>query len=312
MSSHPYRVVLEPVEGCTLRCSYCGIHSIRTPDNTRTQMISEDLAVSVISQIHHLGWPITLALSGRGEPTLHPDLPGLIEKMRKAAWNVPIVLETAGTGLILRPDDIVEQTARLMNSGLNSMVLNVHPDDRRIARLLRWLHPLHVLTGHSAAERDDSGTHEQRESLRRSVASKFILVQDGYRPAEIHNEAGFSGPLESSSGKCWLPQIEMFVRFDGTVTLCKHDWAAECSPGSVMNAPLEDLWRHPLLEAARRRTYRGIRDFRPCLGCSRVETLRWRYVKHSSSTVVTSETEDILRAHSGRVGTSPRTYGELY
>src|ERR1700676_975849 len=131
-ASHPILAQIVPIRRCNLDCSYCNEY-----DKTSSPVPLETM-LRRIDRLADLGTTI-ITLSG-GEPTLHPDLDAIVQRIRERG-----AIATAITnGLLLTPDRI----RALNRAGLDYLQIsidNVEPDDvskkslRVLDRKLEWL-----------------------------------------------------------------------------------------------------------------------------------------------------------------------------
>ena len=70
----PRRIIVEPTNGCNLRCQYCGNKDMVRP----WTYMPMDLYVRMLDEMVELGIP-RLTLHTIGEPTLNPRLPEMVE-----------------------------------------------------------------------------------------------------------------------------------------------------------------------------------------------------------------------------------------
>jgi MoaA/NifB/PqqE/SkfB family radical SAM enzyme len=131
-ASHPILAQIVPIRRCNLDCAYCNEY-----DKTSTPVPLETM-LRRIDRLADLGTTI-ITLSG-GEPTLHPELDGIIRRIRERGAIATLITN----GLLLTPDRI----RALNRSGLDYLQIsidNVAPDDvskkslRVLDRKLEWL-----------------------------------------------------------------------------------------------------------------------------------------------------------------------------
>src|SRR5271157_1305213 len=131
-SSHPILAQIVPIRRCNLDCSYCNEY-----DKTSSPVPLETM-LRRIDRLADLGTTI-ITLSG-GEPTLHPDLDAIIQRIRGRGAIATLITN----GLLLSPDRI----QRLNRAGLDSLQIsidNVLPDEvskkslKVLDRKLQWL-----------------------------------------------------------------------------------------------------------------------------------------------------------------------------
>lgn len=80
-------------QGCNLRCPFChNGHLVTRPGRLADDYIPEDVVIGFLEE--RLGFLDAIVISG-GEPTLHPDLPDFIRKVKDL--NYLVKLDTNGT-----------------------------------------------------------------------------------------------------------------------------------------------------------------------------------------------------------------------
>ena len=128
----PILAQIIPIRRCNLDCAYCNEY-----DKTSAPVPTEEM-LRRIDHLARLG-TLIITLSG-GEPTLHPDLDVIIQRIRKRGAIATLITN----GLLLTP----ERIERLNKAGLDYLQIsidNVNPDDvskkslKVLDRKLVWL-----------------------------------------------------------------------------------------------------------------------------------------------------------------------------
>lgn len=92
------------IAGCNLRCQFCYVPHLVLPEKIKEiKPISEEEIFSFLEE--RKGFLDAVAISG-GEPTIHPELPEFIKKIKKMGYLVE--LETNGTNFKMLKD-LVDQ-----------------------------------------------------------------------------------------------------------------------------------------------------------------------------------------------------------
>ena len=92
------------IAGCNLRCTFCYVPHLVLPEKIKEiKPISEEKIFSFLEE--RKGFLDAVAISG-GEPTIHPELPEFIKKIKKMGYLVE--LETNGTNFKMLKD-LVDQ-----------------------------------------------------------------------------------------------------------------------------------------------------------------------------------------------------------
>lgn len=271
----PNCIQIEPVEGCNLRCSYCGIQGIREkgpigqlsgPFKYMSIEHAARLAMRIQEARRDHKWNPRLELAMHGEPTLHPKLPEIVRLLRHYNPTTSILLTT--NGLPLMEGSFHNNVMRLFRAGVNTIAL----DDYRPHRVREsWLN----FSGSKVVKYRYPEQKHGNPHLRRLNGQAFVLVQDIAQAddgnhSHISNHAGCGAPKSGAmqGQRCALPFREMSVRFDGTIAVCCNDWRGIFKLGSIDTATLPELWHHPAMYAIRKKLYYGRREDGPCDGCT--------------------------------------------
>ena len=117
----PAMVLIELTNTCNLRCAKCILEHTKRDRG----FIDDALFEKILHDIKSAGTPTEIALSGSGEPTLHPHLVEYV----KAARSIPNVgvIGFATNGVALKPD----LSERLLNAGLTRLKASLDTDDAR-------------------------------------------------------------------------------------------------------------------------------------------------------------------------------------
>lgn len=283
----PFSIQIEPVEGCTLACWFCGLQAIR--DNgadgvlavsgkrsTPYKYMALATAQTIADELERLDWNPRIEFAMHGEPTLHSELPDMIaafRRVRKGALSIMVTTNGAGV--------IVERKARaLFDAGLNTLAIDDYKDAGYVPRIRAWIEA----GGYDIGARDIAVFEypQQREGNphARTRGKRIVLINDiadnSKGTHQLTNQGGNSlAPLaEPLRERCAKPFREMSVRYDGRIAICCDDWRGQYIIDNVNSTPLDALWNHPRMHAARRALYHARRDLlTPCNVCS-VRTYR--------------------------------------
>jgi radical SAM protein with 4Fe4S-binding SPASM domain len=284
----PFAIQLEPVEGCTLACSFCGLQSIRNNgadaasgthgtgkgpyrfmDWRTVERIAKDAAA--------LGWNPRWEFAMHGEPTLHKDLPIMISDIRVIHPRGYIVVTSNGSGFLGVTG--LSKVKTLFDAGLNTLALDLYnhaPFKTNLETLIAACEETALLTDdmppvHYYPRQSVGNPHKRHNGKMITVISDISDNTSGTH--KLTNQGGNSGDGESVEQRCAKPFRELSVRWDGNVALCCDDWKGQYKIGNVNDMLLNDIWQHPRFVAARRKLYFAQRDFGPCDGCN-VRTFR--------------------------------------
>lgn len=263
----PFAIQLSPCQGCNLGCNFCGIHSIGYGKKQNgVDLMPVEVAASVAQQIKDLGWNPRVEFAMHGEPTLHPDLPALIEPFGKFYTLVT----TNGGGLLM---DTRRKVQELFGAGLNTLALDDYQTNRMVERFCENIgedigaSPFQVFY----YPKDRSASPHTRYNGKRIVIIQDLTEATAGTHSDVHNSAGDAGPLDRSmnTARCAKPFRELAIRWDGNVAMCCNDWTGTFKVGNVLTDGIEAIWHSDGMVAARKALYNRRRDLVPvCDGCT--------------------------------------------
>lgn len=268
----PFCIQMEPVEGCNLRCSFCGIRGIREAGVRENlsgpyKNMSEDTAATVARQVRELGWNPRFEFAMHGEPTMHPRLWRLVAIVRYYLPVAPIMITTNGIPLLR---DWAHEIERLFSAGATVIAVDDYKPYRAREAVLNTDIPGVVVHRYPEGGPEANPHRRPRKGEKRLVLIKDIGEAEEGNHSHLSNHAGSGGAPDTSriGERCALPFRELSVRWDGNVALCCNDWRGVFKLGNVESDGLEKIWFHPAMEAARRKLLAGQRDFGVCKGCT--------------------------------------------
>jgi radical SAM protein with 4Fe4S-binding SPASM domain len=273
----PFAVQLEPVEGCSLGCSFCGIQSIRDngadadlavhgKNSAPYRFATVEMIERVAAEAARLAWNPRWEFAMHGDPSIHKQLAGMVASIRGYHPKGYIMVTSNGSGFL---KDAQSKIDLLFASGLNTLALDDYKHaDGWVDKIIVQLDPdlsdwrLH----HYPAELE--GNPHQRHNKK-----KLVIITDisdnttGTHTLTNQGGSAFAATKEPLAERCAKPFRELSVRWDGNVAVCCDDWPGVYKIGNVNEMALDDIWYHPRFEAARRRLYASDRAFGPCRGC---------------------------------------------
>ncbi len=270
----PYAIQIEPVEGCNLACSFCGINGIREGDTSSKpfKMMNVGHAEQLAVGLAATGWNPRVEFAMHGEPTMHPQLRDIVWLFRKHNPKLQLMVTTNGAGLIKEP---VARVAALFEAGLNVLAIDKYEHATYINRVLTPIYDA-AAAGSLPMPLPYPENPKGNPHTRRPVTAQVISVVEDISDAtkgthsSLNNHAGCAAPPDhSQQGKrCAKPFRELSVRYDGNVAVCCNDWRGTYYVGNVIIDTFEEVWWSAAMHAARVKLYHGQRDFGPCDGCN--------------------------------------------
>jgi MoaA/NifB/PqqE/SkfB family radical SAM enzyme len=270
---------VELTEGCNLRCGFCGLQGIREKGDKTYKFLTVEHARFIAEQVRDLGWNSRFEFAMRGEPTINPDFIDIVRAFRTILPQASLMMTSNGAGFLRRirgydeTHSIIDNLHELFAAGLNVLCLDDYQGVNLVPRIraaiehppLNTLPPMFEYPDQKAG--NPYGRH--KPSTKMIVFFKDISIpQDGVHNY-LSNHCGGAAPLnDKKKGKrCARPFREFAIHYNGNVPICCNDWRGVFKAGNVFVQGLGAVWQSAYLDAARRKLYRGERDFGPCLGC---------------------------------------------
>lgn len=122
----PMSILVSPTDYCNIKCIFCPFHG-PTADTSREKIsMSLGMFENLVDQMAAFPRPVkTLIFCGRGEPTLHKELPEMIHMAKKAVNSTRLTTN----GINLSP----ALNKRLIEAGLDYMKISVPAIDAQTA-----------------------------------------------------------------------------------------------------------------------------------------------------------------------------------
>lgn len=267
----PFCIQIELVEGCNLRCPFCGINGIRTAERVYKAMTVKT-AEAIASQIAAAGWNCRLEFAMHGEPTMHPDPASIVAIFRKHLPKASMLMLSNGGGLQGREG--LAKIDALFRAGLNTLGLDEYQNVKLVPKIVEQISKLNVAIDFYVYPDNPEGNPHARQTpkKKRLIHIRPIDVSSSGTHATLNNHAGAGAPknLNGKGKPCAKPFRELSFRWDGSTAVCCNDWRGELATGSIHKEGLLGIWHGELMDEARKRLVVGLRDFGPCAGCDAV------------------------------------------
>lgn len=269
----PFAVQIELVEGCNLRCSFCGINGIRGKERIYKYMTAKT-AERIASQLAKHGWNSRIEFAMHGEPTMHPNAAKIVGIFRKHLPRASMLMLSNGGGL--QGPEGLSKIHELFDAGLNTLGLDEYQNVNLVPKIISALNVTSSMRMQHGFEfyvyPDDplGNPHaRQKPKSRRLVHIRPIDANTEGTHATLNNHAGAGAPKSNAGqGKpCAKPFRELSVRWDGSTAICCNDWRGELATGNIHKVDLMEIWHGKVMDEARKRLILGMRDFGPCAGC---------------------------------------------
>jgi MoaA/NifB/PqqE/SkfB family radical SAM enzyme len=264
---HPILAQIVPIRRCNLSCTYCNEF-----DKT-SHPVPLPLMLRRLDRLKEIGTGI-ITLSG-GEPTLHPDLDRMIERVRSNGSICTLITN----GYLLTPDRI----RKLNAAGLDYLQIsidNVKPDEVSkksltvLDRKLQWLAEyatfdvtINSVLGASIPQAEDA-LEIARRSRELGFSSTVGILHDGHgqlKPLDTRQRSVYDRIFELGGGLFTFAHLDAFQR--NVIKGLPNEWHCRaggrflyiCEDGLVHycsqqrgrpGIPLEDYTREDLVREA--------------------------------------------------------------
>ena len=244
----PWLVKVELSRGCNLRCGFCPV-ATDTKFQAPYSFIDLGLVSDISRQLSTWVPKVRMEFTLRGEPTLHPDAPEVMRRLREHLPLAQLSMFTNGTGWI--KDHSLAQ--RLFDNGLN--LLNVDCYNGTYDKF-------HSLAQTCFSESTTVEIHDFRDlngysRLPRGHKRRILILVPDIALGEVairtfENVGGNLTPEQESKynltreglplqKNCVRPYREVVIHSDGNLALCCVDWNQETVLGTVSEG-LENVW----------------------------------------------------------------------
>ena len=283
----PRIIDVELTSSCNFRCLMC------PTGNLSLQRKAEFMDLVTALKICGEAWQHGAALRfiGWGEPTLHPDLISIIDKCNQ--FNVLTHLNTNGSKI----DGAYAR--KLVDAGLSSIKFSFQGVSRETYAEMRNTDFYDGMLGAIVAMREARGssplpflsasttlTYESPALVAKFKKKLEPLVDQlsiGHTVFDFmdikavrlpHKQKQMLWHLKGLASRdkrhpnpCPEVYDKLSVHANGDVVVCCNSYDGTATLGNVMDAPLKELWKHPTIEAYRKRLAKGIYSGPLCSNC---------------------------------------------
>lgn len=257
---YPFCIQIELVQGCNRECDFCGTRGIER----KFHYVEPETIRHSAMLLSESGFAGRILLAGHGEPTLHPQLPKIVNVLRKLLPKVHITMFTNGYGILKKPELLHQYFA----SGGDAVMFDEYSDNR-IYNAVKALPGIE----HYKVERLENGVQlfDRKEKRKRVIIAPPIDVNSKAMNRKLCNHCGAGMPptTEPTQMVCSIVFRDFFIRWDGNIAICCNDFRGEYPVTNILDCEtFEQAYYHPRLESARRRLMHKDRAFGPCSKCN--------------------------------------------
>jgi len=270
---HPWGIQIEPTEGCTRRCRFCGLNLQKRKPGDYTFMPLV-MVKKIAEDAYALNPNIRIELAMHGEPLKHPQIEDFIYILRRRFSKTQIQLTTNGNPIMGK---MKERIRKLFKAGLDILVVDTYKPERdRLQKELKTL----VGTFEVVDFYKDWAPNgiSPWNNYKRKFWGTVVILDDislhnkerGNRILSNHNGGNLDMPVPESPVEkmCTIPFRGISVCADGNVPICCEDFGNDYICGNVWKKSLSDIWYGNRFRAARRFIRNKMRHFSPCIRCT--------------------------------------------
>ena len=231
-------IEINPTELCNLKCTFCPRSTFYPNLNLNMDL---DTAREVARQLRMFGYDKYVSITGRGEPTLHPQFEELCEIFFKdRTWLLKINTNTK---------NFEKYYDTLMK--FDRVHYNMYEHDHSEWRdaYVRFMDYPNVIVTHKEIELEWHEMHEEENFANRA----------GSFPTN-------NMPID---GRCEKLFTKIFIDYDGTYRLCDEDWKDKILMGTIFEQDIKDyILYNEKLKSHRQMLIAGDRSKSPCSNCA--------------------------------------------
>jgi MoaA/NifB/PqqE/SkfB family radical SAM enzyme len=246
----PACIAIELTNNCNLQCAKCP-----TNESGRARgYLDGSLYRKLLSDVERAGTPVEIALSGAGEPTLHPRVVDFVHYARR----LPNVTVTgfATNAVVLTP----ELSEGLLAAGLNRIKLSLDTDDRveylrfnrvdayeQAVKNLEYFLKVRKSAPYNCVVTLKVTLYKRNVEMANRMRERWGPLIDQLRVTGLHNWAGLrgkrTGPARTQA--CDVLWNHVQILWDGQITLCCLDsMEGFFNMGNLANRDISEYWRH--------------------------------------------------------------------
>lgn len=254
----PFKIELDLVEGCFMRCDFCALHGL--PEGFDTyKCMSKKTLTEICKKVKAAGWKSRIVIAGHGEPMKHPHIYECIGLIRKHLPNSIIVLVTNGYGI----DN--SSVRKLFNSGLSNLSISEYlkfPAMKKIKQQLKKEFDVY--------DWEDGDLVKNNTDLASPITISMPFEYEKKNSThKLVNRCGVAFPPsdKKKDKRCAKPFRDMYISYDGTLSICCNDFRRSLKLPNISDGEIDVLWNCEELQAMRKILYHEGRKFFPCNIC---------------------------------------------
>lgn len=229
-------IEINPTELCNLKCNFCPRSTFYPNQNLHMSLETAEEIYSQLMDIKYKGW---VSITGRGEPTLHPEFDKLsaIFQRKERTWKVKST--TNGKNLKKWWDALMEY---------DLVTYSLYKENKEQAKTIK----------------------EKYKHIKNMDIKHRPINMDWTERSNFTNRAGaLDGVYIKNDKRCDVALVKLFIDYDGIYRLCCEDWKDKIKLGTIFEEHIGDyIETNGKLKSIQKQLIHGDRPYSPCKDCS--------------------------------------------
>lgn len=309
----PLRSKQQPDGSCKGGCNFCGIWSLidHEKDTIEFRYMTVETATVIAKQLNDWVPGRRIEINNFGEPFLNPDIFKIIKALRDNYPSCCIQLQTNGVNCKESYEIFKDMSSKFFEAGGNMLVFDSY--EGTYPTYLEFSKKFKEETGIGYIDYIyDNPDHVSYYANHGTDYQKIFVVEDleitskGGTARAIYNHAGNLNPEVFKKynipvgelpmdKKCSRVFREIIVGYDGTVSMCCHDFRRQLVLGKVPEDNVRDIWNSREFNTLRKLLYDKDRTkIRPCNVCSYPGGFRLGFLHRPVGEVTQEDYDDLV------------------
>lgn len=249
LSEFPIHLLIEPTSVCNIRCVMCFQVDKSFAQKENMGRMPIEMFNTIIEEAA-LNSCKAVTLASRGEPTLHKDLPIMLELISRKNF-LDVKLNTNATKLT---EDLCRA---ILSSGVSELVFSVDAGTKETYEVIRVggkfenvVQNIDTFNEIRRVEFPDSRTVTRISGVKVNDSQDINQMSDFWservdevtiKPA-IPRWDSYNNDLTYRSEPCELLWERLYVWYDGKINPCDFDYKSYLSVGNIKETTIKDAW----------------------------------------------------------------------
>lgn len=276
VSEFPIYVLIEPVSTCNIRCTMCFQIDKTFTKKPFMGIMDLDFFKKIIDDCYANGTR-AITLASRGEPTLHPKLPEMLEYVSGKFLEVKLntnatrldeklirkILKTDVSEIVYSVDESEEKKYEKIRVGGKFKEVLKNIQNFKKIRDAEFPNSKTTTRISGVLVNEDQDVHKITKFWKQYV-DHVVFVKEQIRWDTYNNEP------DGENSPCMYLWERMYVWFDGTTNPCDVDYKSELSVGKLdyLNNSIREIWNSDSFHSLRKKHINNERkSILPCDRC---------------------------------------------